>query len=227
MKREVASKSCRWYYDKMLKRFKRIGSAKALRAISKQHANVEPRVITLLALCKELQPAQQNISIQATYKMRSSFRASRIATSQDDDAVTYNNYSSSESEASVNENRRSNGRKRNVSESELTYHAFNKDDDFDLELPLSKTDPYPKKPMSRTKKSAKVSSDKKSKIKAKETGAFLPTQKVSSTEDSSLESVELTAESNDSNGESKPKAGLFEEVKRKISFNFDSSFTKI
>ncbi|XP_057304417.1 uncharacterized protein LOC130641572 isoform X2 [Hydractinia symbiolongicarpus] len=58
-KRRVKGEIGEWYYEVTDKRFKRFGSAKALRAIYKQRASIEPRVITLLALCRELQPTRK------------------------------------------------------------------------------------------------------------------------------------------------------------------------
>lgn len=111
LKREVKAKSFEWYYEKASERFKRIGSAKALRAIYKQRSAVDPRVITLLALCRELQPAQK-------FPRTGSFRRTRSASSKDDESAAYMRYSSSEAETGMYQNREKYRRKRYMSESE-------------------------------------------------------------------------------------------------------------
>jgi len=59
-KRNLKFKTSEWFYELFQKRFKRFGSAKVLRAIYKQRKSIEPRVITLLALCRVITPARMH-----------------------------------------------------------------------------------------------------------------------------------------------------------------------
>ncbi|XP_065655501.1 rab effector MyRIP isoform X1 [Hydra vulgaris] len=79
-KREAKQKSVCWFYETTEKRFKRFGSSKVLRAIYKENNIIDPRVITLLALCREIQPAK-----------RMSFREMRRKVSSSN-FITDNNY---------------------------------------------------------------------------------------------------------------------------------------
>lgn len=91
-KRLLKYKTSEWFYELFQKRFKRFGSAKILRAIYKQRKSIEPRVITLLALCRMLQPSRINT-------MSTSKTSSGISISQDDNRVSYSTRSSQNEES--------------------------------------------------------------------------------------------------------------------------------
>ncbi|XP_066915414.1 synaptotagmin-like protein 4 isoform X2 [Clytia hemisphaerica] len=81
-KRKCKRKTFEWFHELVDKRFKRFGSAKILRAVYKQRTTIEPRVITLLAHCRELQPTRR-MSLTSMQKRYS------ISYSKDDEKVTY------------------------------------------------------------------------------------------------------------------------------------------
>lgn len=110
-KKEIKGRTADWFYEAVEKRFKRFGSAKALRAIYKQRKTIEPRVITLLALCRELQPSRK-ISYTA---LRRKISMSKPRTEDS----SFGGYASSFSDFDVKETEITMHRRRNRSESEV------------------------------------------------------------------------------------------------------------
>jgi len=108
-KRHLKFKTSEWFYELFQKRFKRFGSAKVLRAIYKQRKSIEPRVITLLALCRVIQPSR--VHSVPSLGLRSK--------SQDDTTIPYSTHKHRTSSAdSAMLLHTMNSRKRSVSESD-------------------------------------------------------------------------------------------------------------